>query len=298
MMAAAKRLARRHFLQGLACGTAALAVQASMRPLCMAAAPPWKMKLSGSSINFSSLPIEQACQRIGTLGFEAIDIWSPFAKCPHLDDVQKRLGADGLKDLLAHTRLRLNAFSVFAGGFARYAELLGQAGGGVAIRGSTRASEPDELTSSMKAFLESLKPDAALAEKYNSYLAIENHGGALLHTVDSLKAFVDLNKNPRLGIALAPYHIQAGEESVVDAITAAGPQLLFFYAWQHAPGVGQLPGHGPADFVPWITALAKVNYRGYVNPFLHHEPKPDETSRALVKARDYLQTCYAKALGT
>ena len=127
----------------------------------------------------------------------------------------------------------------------------------------------------MKAFLEALKPDVELAEKHNSYLAIENHGGALLDSIDSIKVFADLNKNPRLGIALAPYHIQALKAVGGDAILACGPQLLFFYAWQNAPGLGQLPGHGPADFTPWIAALAKIDYKWYVNPFLHNEPAPD-----------------------
>jgi sugar phosphate isomerase/epimerase len=281
---------RRQFLQQLTVGAAALLTARAT------AARPWKMKLSGSSINFASLPIEQACQRIAALGFEAIDIWSPHAKCPHLDDVQNRLGAEGLKELLARNRLRLCSFSVYAGGYAKYAELLGKVGGGLAIHGSAKAVKPEELTARMKVFLEQLKPDIELAEKSNSYIAIENHGGALLHTVDSFKAFVDLNKNPRVGIALAPYHVQAGKQSVVDAIAAAGSQLFFFYAWQNAPGVGQLPGHGPADFTPWLAALAKINYRGYVTPFLHHEPPPDETFKALEKSRDYLQACYTKAM--
>ena len=161
------------------------------------------MRLSCSSINFSSLPIEQVCQRIAALGFEAIDIWSAHAGCPHLDDVAKRLGPSGLKDLLARHRLKLYAFSVYVGGYPKYAELLGQAGGGVAVRGSAAACKPDELTARMKAFLESLKPEIELAEKYNSYLAVENHAGALLHTPDSFKAFCELNTHPRLGLALA-----------------------------------------------------------------------------------------------
>lgn len=297
-MTTAQQIGRRQFLQQLTGGAAALAsARAGVGSECRAAEPAWQMKLSCSSINFSSLPIERACQRIAALGFEAIDIWSPHAKCPHLDDVQARLGADGLKELLAKNHLRLCAFSVYAGGYARYAELLGKAGGGLAIRGSGGGCKPEELTGKMKAFLETLKPEAELAEKHNSYLAIENHGGALLRTVDSIKAFVDLNQNPRLGIALAPYHIQAGKESVEDAIAAAGPQLLFFYAWQHAPGVQQLPGHGPTDFTPWLAALAKADYRGCVNPFLHGEPSPDETSKALEKSRDYLRACQAKAVG-
>lgn len=254
------------------------------------------MQLSGSSINYSSLPVEQACQRIAALGFDAIDLWSAHAGCPHLDDVQKRLGPQGLQELLAAHRLKLYSFSVYAGGYPRYAELLGKCGGGLAIRGSAGPCDPKELVPRMKAFLEQLKPEIELAEKYNSCLAIENHGSALLDSPDSFKALVDLNHNPRVGIALAPYHLQTIGASVEQVIAIAGPQLFFFYAWQNAPVIQQLPGHGPADFVPWLVALARIGYRGYVNPFLHGEPSPDVTSQALARSRDYLQDCYRKAV--
>jgi sugar phosphate isomerase/epimerase len=255
------------------------------------------MRLSCSSINFMSLPIEQACERIAALGFEAIDVWSAHAGCPHLDDVLNRLGPEGLKDLLARNRLKLYAFSVYAGGYPRYAELLGKCGGGVAVRGSAGPCDPKDMVPRMKAFLEAMKPEIELAEKYNSYVAVENHGGALVNSIDSFKAFVDLNTQPRLGIALAPYHVQAANQSIEEAIAAIGKQLFFFYAWQHAPGVEQLPGLGPTDCAPWIAALAKVDYRWYVNPFMHGEPAPDEMSKAQRKSCDYLRECYAKAVG-
>lgn len=256
----------------------------------------WRMRLSASSINFSSLPIEQACQRIAELGFEAIDIWSAHAGCPHLDDVQNRLKAEGLLRVLAECRLKLYAFSVYQGGYLRYAELLGECGGGVAVRGSTSPCEPKELVPRMKQFLESLKPELEKAELYNSYLAIENHGNALLDSCDSLKAFVDLNTHPRLGIALAPYHIMARGESVETAIRICGHQLFYFYAWQPGHGLEQLPGFGKADMTPWLKALAEVAYRWYVNPFMHHEPPPDEMAKALAKSREYLIRC-AQAAG-
>lgn len=288
---------RRSVLAGLACGAAAAA---GARRLLAAKARvtgrPWKMKLSTSTIQYSKLPIEKACQRIAALGFEGIDIWSAHAGCPHLDDVQKRLGAAGLKKLLAANKLKLFSFSVYRGGYAKYAKLLGESGGGVAVRGSTRGAKPGELTAKMKAFLEGLKPEIELAARYDSYVAIENHGGALLTGLDSFKAFVDLNRSPRLGIALAPYHLQRIKASVTKAIAIAGRQLLFFYAWQSAKGTAQLPGIGKTDCTAWIAALSRANYRGYVNPFMHHEPKPDEMSAALAKSRDYLKACYAKAV--
>jgi sugar phosphate isomerase/epimerase len=161
----------------------------------------------------------------------------------------------------------------------------------VAIRGSAGPCAANELTARMKIFLESLKPEIELAEKHDSYLAIENHGNALLHTLDSLKAFCDLNRHGRVGIALAPYHLQSIRAPVDEAITVAGRQLLFFYAWQSAPGTGQLPGIGPADCRPWIAALARAGYGRYVNPFMHHEPLPDAMSAAHVRSIEYLRKC-------
>lgn len=273
---------RRVLLQG-ALGTGVAATGWSAEP------PRWKLRFSCSSINFASLPIEAACRRIAELGFEALDVWSAHAGCPHLDDVQQRLGPAGLQELLARHRLKLYAFSVYTGGYRRYAELLGKAGGGVAVRGSSGPCQPEELTARMKAFLESLQADADLAGAQNSYLAIENHGRALLDSLDSFKAFVDLNRHPRVGLAVAPYHLQAARAPVDAAIRVAGRQLLFFYAWQNAPGVDQMPGIGPADCRPWLQALADIDYRWYVNPFMHHEPKPDEMAAAQQKSMEYLK---------
>ena len=284
-------LGRREFL---AVGAAALAAPCLARGAEAAKEEPWRMRLSTSTIQFGSLPIEDACARIASLGFEGIDIWSAYENCPHLDDALARLGPDGLKALLAKHKLKLFAFSVYVGGYARYAELLGKAGGGVAIQGSAGPCAPEELTAKMRGFLESLKPLVELAEKYDSYLAIENHGSALLDSLDSFKAFVDNNRSPRLGLALAPYHVQAVKASVEEAIRICGSQLFFFYAWQQQADVQQLPGHGPVDFTPWIAALAKVRYRGFVNPFMHGHPAPDAMAAALAKSRDYLKKCYAR----
>ncbi len=259
--------------------------------------PKWRMRLSTSSIHFMGLPIEQACARISQLGFEAIDIWSAHQGCPHLDDVAKRLGPDGLKEVLAKNKLELFAFSVYRGGYEKYAELLGKAGGGVAVRGSSGPCKPEELNSRMRKFLESLKPLVELAHKYDSYLAIENHGNALLCSQDSFKAFVHNNTSPRLGIALAPYHVQRQKESVTEAIRICGKQLFFFYAWQSYKGAGQLPGIGPTDMTPWMKALAEIQYGGYVNPFMHGHPAPDVMAANLAKSRDYLKECHRRVDG-
>jgi sugar phosphate isomerase/epimerase len=239
------------------------------------------------------LPIEQAVAKIAGLGFEGIDIWSAHEGCPHLDDIAKRLGPNGLKELLAKNKLKLFSFSVYAGGFTQYAGLLGASGGGIAVQGSAGPCKPEELTARMKQYMEELKPLAELAEKQNSFLAIENHGDALLNTLDSLKAFVDLNPSPRIGIALAPYHLQGLRVSVPEAVRVCGKQLFFFYAWQRQDGDKQLPGVGPTDMTDWIAALKEIRYRGFVNPFTHSHPGTDIMAANLKSAREYLLGRYA-----
>jgi sugar phosphate isomerase/epimerase len=291
-------LSRRQFFSSAA-GAAVGALALPSFSGVAAVLAPWKMRLATSSVMFADLVIEQVCERVAGLGFEAIDIWCPFDKCRHLEDVDQRLGADGLKALLAKTKLNLCAFSVYNGGLTRYAKLVRNFGGGVVVRESQYGKlKPEELRGQMKNFFEKLKPQIELAAECKAQLAIENHGDALLDTPDSFKAFVDLNPAPKqVGIALAPYHLQGRKASVEEVIATCGSQLLFFYAWQNAPDLKQLPGHGPTDFTPWLKALAKINYANYVTPFMHGHPPTEEMAAAVAKSRDYLKTCYAQAVG-
>lgn len=246
-------------------------------------------RLSTSSLLYPHLPVKQACERIAALGFKAVDIWATFQDCRHLEEVSERHGADGLRKMLADLGLSVSGFSVYRPGYAPFAKLIGNFGGGVAVRGSTNQPGDGSLTVQMRRFLDSLKPEIELAAQNNTQLAIENHSGkALLNHVDSIKAFVDLNQSPQVGIALAPYHVQRNRESVEEAIATAGSQLLFFYAWQHGETLDQLPGHGSTDFQPWIAALKKADFKGYLNVFMHHHLEPKEMDSALAKSAKYL----------
>ena len=293
-------LGRRQFLRGTA---AALALSGLSGRAIAESVPSWRMRLAFSSVMLAELPIEDVCARAAQLGFEAIDIWCPFDKCKHLADVVARLGPDGLKELLAKHKLALASFTTYttkteAVGFPAYADFIGRFGGGVVVRESQYMQvKPGELTAAMRSFFEKLKPQIDKAAETKVRLAIENHGDALLCSPDSFKAFVDLNPSPQhVGLGIAPYHLQNIKASVEDVIRTAGSQLLFFYAWQSAAGIKQLPGHGPADFTPWLKALAEVNYQGFVNPFMHGHPTPDELSAGMAKACDYLKECHTRAI--
>jgi len=287
---------RREFIRGAAVAGAAFcgvsSVGANDKPKA-----DWKMKLATSSVMFDKLPIEQVCQRVAKLGLGGLDIWAPFtwggAKCKHLADVKKRLGGKGLKALLKKHKLELAAFTIYGHKLADYSGLIGDFGGGVVVRGAgAKRSSAKDLTPKMKAFFEKLKPDIELAEKCNARIAIENHGGSLLSSPDSFKAFVELNPNKkRVGIAVAPYHLQAYKTPVEDVIKTAGDQCLFLYAWQRGKSFTQMPGVGPADFTPWIKALAELKYAHYSSIFMHGHPPADEMEAAVAKSRDYIVKC-------
>ena len=290
---------RRHFLRTSVAAALGLATQAHAAPSSV-----WPMKLAFSSVMLAELPIEEVCAYAAKHGFEGIDIWCPFDTCTHLADVVTRLGPDGLKTLLAKHKLSLASFTAYttkkeAAGYPAYADFIGSFGGGVVVRGSEYTQvTPENLNTKMRAFFETLKPQIDKAAETKARLAIENHHSALLSSPDSFKAFVDLNPAPQhVGLAVAPYHLQNLKAKVEDVIRTAGSQLLFFYAWQSAGGMNQLPGHGPADFVPWIKALAEIRYQGFVNPFMHGHPTPEALSEGLNKACAYLKDCQRRAIG-
>jgi sugar phosphate isomerase/epimerase len=296
-------LRRRRFLRIAAASLAAQAMPGMTGRACAAPASAWRMRLALSSVMLAELPIEEVCARAAKLGFEAIDIWCPFDRCKHLADVAARLGPDGLKQLLAKHKLAVASFTTYttdkeALGFPAYADFIGKSGGGLVVRESQYIRvKPAELTAAMRGFFEKLKPQIEQAAQSKVRLAIENHGDALLGTPDSFKAFVDLNPAPQhVGLGVAPYHLQNIRASVEEVIRTAGSQLLFFYAWQTGDGMNQLPGHGPADFVPWFRALAHINYQGFVNPFMHGHPTPDELSTGITKACAYLKDCHTRAI--
>ena len=262
------------------------------------------MKLTTSSVIFDELKIEQVCERVQRIGLRALDIWGPFThyktRCDHLEDIRTRLGGKGLAELLARHKLEVAAFTLYQKAeLSQYCQMIRDYGGGVIVRSDKAPpSSAKDMPANMRRFFEKLKPEIELAEKCDSILAIENHGGGLLNPIESFKAFVELNPNPkRVGIAFAPWHLQGYKDTpVTEFIETAGPQIQFFYAWQRGTqkdkfGLGQLPGIGPVDFTPWLQKLADADYPRYLSIFLHGQTLPDDIEPRIAKSREYLLKC-------
>lgn len=247
-----------------------------------------KPRLTCSSVNYQSLPLEEACRRISALGFEAVDVWD-WPNCPHLESIANEYHADGLAKLLEKYNLELCGISVYGTSYAKYASLLGECGGGNVIRGTTGRSS-ENLTQQMKNFLEALKPELELCEKNNSWMLVENHGGnTVLDELDSFKALLDLDPHPRLGIALAPYHILNKKESVGDVIRLCGDRLRFIYLWTNESDEKQLPGLGTTDVADWFKALEEIKFSRFWAPFMHGEPEPDRMDELHRKSFEFLR---------
>ena len=155
------------------------------------------------------------------------------------------------------------------------------------------------------------REELAAAEEAGVTIGIENHGHALIATPDSIRYFAELAGSPNLGIALAPYHLPQDEDLLGRLIEDLGPKLVHFYAWQHGMGcmtklpkeeeLQQMPGRGPLDFRPLLAALAKIDYQGWVEIFMHPVPRgiPILDTAELVtaeinRARQYLEKCTRK----
>jgi sugar phosphate isomerase/epimerase len=59
----------------------------------------------------------------------------------------------------------------------------------------------------------------------------------------------------------------------------------------------QMPGRGELDFGPIVSALRKINYRGYTSIFMHPTPRgipilptAKQTTAEILKAKSYLET--------
>ena len=168
-----------------------------------------------------------------------------------------------------------------------------------------------ELKAAVGKFVEQMKPHLAIAEETGVTIAIENHGNNLIDSPDSLKWLVELRSSKHLAVALAPYHLPQDDKLIADLIRTLGEGIVMFYAWQHGMGCHQklpkeqellqMPGRGELDFVPLISALRDINYRGWTEIFMHPVPRGipilDSTGSVTAeinRSRQYFAECVQK----
>ena len=98
---------------------------------------------------------------------------------------------------------------------------------------------------------------------------------------------------------------------LADLIAALADKIAVFYAWQHGMGcmtklpkaeeLLQMPGRGELDFTPLLSALAKFDYQGWTEIFMHPVPRgipildtTDQVTAEINRSREYLASCLSK----
>lgn len=257
---------------------------------------------------FGKMRLEEVVPEVRKTGTEWLDIW-PEVHANHREQMDA-LGRDRFAALLARHGARLGMTTRYDLGPFRLREeikVVRDLGGSLIVTGSQgpRGLVGDECKRAVGAFIEKMKPHVAAAEEAGVTIAIENHAHALVASIDSLRYFAEFAKSPRLGIALAPYHLPQDPSLLARLIEDLGPKVVHFYAWQEGRGcfqklpkdeeLEQLPGRGKLDFRPILAALRKIGYSGWTEIFMHPVPRgvpilptPSEITNEINRARAYL----------
>lgn len=247
-------------------------------------------------------------------GAEWIDLWPRH----HADqrEQMEAMGYERFAELLRANGVKLGMTTRYdLGPFGLRDEMrvLDKFGGRLIVSGSTgtKAKTASELKAEVKRFVEKMKPHAAAAEELGIVIGIENHGHALVNSPDSLRYLAEMAASPSLGIAMAPYHLPQDEKLLARLIEDLGPNLVHFYAWQYGQGcmkkllkaqeLEQMPGRGKLDFRPLLAALAKIDYRGWTEIFMHPVPRgipiletTEKVTAEINRARKYLDALAAQ----
>jgi len=246
-------------------------------------------------------------------GATAIDIW-PKVHGNQREQIEE-MGHQRFADLLKENNVEFGCSTCYMLGplnlqkEMRFAEQIG--GRGVVIVCGARGPKSlagGELKAAVSEFIEKMKPHVAVAEETGCTIAVENHANSLIDSPDSIRWFGELSKSDALGIALAPHHLPQQANLIAQIALDLGPKVNFFYAQQHGKGSSkklpeaemllQMPGRGPLDFAPIISALRKIDYQGFTEIFMHPVPRGipilDSTAKITAEinhSRQYLEAC-------
>lgn len=267
---------RRHFLHSLT----ALAVA----PLC-ATDSVWRLNYMLASAMYGNLPLAEILPEVKKGGATSIDLW-PKKHGTQREEIDA-MGHDRFAAMLAEHGVKLGGTTRYdLGPFGLDEEIatVKKLGGSIIVTGGAGNYKlpADALKAEVKSFVEKLKPSAAKAAELGVTIAIENHGNNLIDSPDSLRWLAEFAV-PGVGIALAPYHLPQDTALLAGLIRDLGPKLSLFYAWEHGLGcmkpmpkdeeLQQMPGRGPLDWKPLLTALKAVNFTGPTEIFMHPTPR-------------------------
>ena len=269
----------------------------------------FRLRYIVASAMYGKAPLAEILPEVSKCGAEHIEIWAE--RHGNQREQIEELGVEKTRALFEMHDVRLGSFTCFKYGIFNMQgemELVKQLGGDLAICNTPKP--PKELANNLDAavadFAEKLKPHVEYAEKLGITIGVENHGGGVINTPESILMLMDAIPSERLGLAMAPYHLPQDTTVIGDLIRELGPRLVHFQAWEHGDGcmeklpkeqeMKQLPHRGPLDWTPLLAALKEINYQGRTEVFMHPVPRGipilptiDEVTAEINAGRAYLE---------
>ena len=301
-----QRISRRAFGVQVAAGAAATCLAQDALAAAMRQEFPFRYVLG--SCMYGTTALAEILPEVKKSGAEHIDIWP--ARHGNQREQIDAMGHAEFREMLSEHGVGVGVFTRYDLGPWKLADeiaVAGDYGAELIVTGSggPKDLQGEELKSAVKAFVEKLSPTLDLAGENGVTIGIENHGNALVASPDSIRWLGDFADGKPLGVALAPYHLPQDTALLAGLIDGLGDQLAHFYAWEHGMGcfeklpkeqeLMQMPGRGSLDFGPLLEALERIEFGGFVEPFMHPVPRGipilDSTSAVTAeinRARDYL----------
>ena len=304
-------VSRRASLRAIAGGLAAASFprHSSAEKLDAKSGTEFRLNYVLGSCMYGTTKLSELVPEVAKTGARYLDIWPR-----HHGDQREQMdamGHDAFAELLKKHRVSLGMLTRYDLGPLRLQDEMKVAqklGAHLIIAGSRgpKNLKGRELKAAVGRFTERLLPHIQAAEKADVTIGIENHGGALLSSPDSIRWFGDAAKSKHVGVALAPYHLPQDEELLAKLIRELGPSLVHFYAWQHGNGcmkklpkeqeLLQMPGRGPLDFRPLLAALREIRYARWTEVFMHPVPRgipiletTAQVTKEINRAQQYLE---------
>jgi len=239
-----------------------------------------------SSSLFGYTPLDQILPIANRLGINSLDIW------PKVHGNQREqltlMGESKFNELLERHDCKLECLTQYPlgpFGLGDEMKLAQRLGCHTIVTGSggPKGLKGQELKSSIRDFVEKLKPHLEIAQASQVTIAIENHSSSLIDSPDSIQWLCQMRPSDRLAIAFAPYHLPQDNTVLTKLLQDILPCVEVFYAWQHGKGcmqaqpkedeLLQLPGRGSLDFTPLLTLLKRNHYQRWLEVFMHPFPR-------------------------
>ncbi len=270
------------------------------------------MKLAFSTNAYMRMPLEQAIERIASIGYEGVEL---MADVPHLWPAglleSQKLACRQALHRYGLEIANINAFMMNAVAdprqpywypswiepYAPYRRIriehtkraltLARELGAANITTEPGGPVPPQMTFevAMRTFVEVLKPVVEHAEREGVLLLVEPEPGLLIEHSDQFLDLAERIPSPALGVNLDIGHMFCVGEDPAEAIRKLAGHIRHVHLEDIAASREHrhlIPGHGAIDFRSCLAALREIGYNGWITIELY--PYVDDPDAAAKEA--------------